>query len=292
MGRIIFRNSNDSDLYVPRSIATPIGSIGLSGRAPSLTITPTGGGGGSSGNLFNNSWENGGLGCGLTPLLDNGAWEDYGGPGICSEGPSGGAGAEITNAFAAPGFGSRSLRVWQMPGNINGTDFRIIKSFALQNGTVYMRWYIRWGNNWHFGNGDHKMCIVGPNTSTQYVYWNVRDFFGDSSRGRLTAYNNQQDTVWCDNRPEAAFVKNTWYCISVRMVTGTNGSLAAKVNTVDAVFSHDAGTPRDINNHTVSPGGINYIKMDSTYNNGASITEPMDQYWDGIAVGNTGWIGL
>lgn len=293
----VFRNRLDSSN--PLYARPPRGTLAHTGRAATLSVETPSGGGGNLGNLFNSSWETGTTGCSTASLLDgtvwpgNTLWEDGG--GIDCTGHSGQPLTEVTTAQAAPGYGTKSLRVWQAPGNINGTDFRVVKTISqITSGYFFMRWYIRWGSNWHFGSSDHKMLITGQNASDQSMYWNIRASLTTQATGRMTAHHNSVDTVWCDNRPAMALGNNQWHCIETRMQIGANGSLAARVNGVDCVFTLDAGTPRDINNHLVEPVGM--FKMDSTYNDGAGVTTFMDQYWDAFAASFStnanAWIGL
>lgn len=278
---------------IPRLVSTPVGRLVHTGRLPTSSVSG-GGGGGAGGNLFNSGWEFA-TGCSVNALLDGSPgtkWNDGG--GMDCTGRGGLPVTEITTAQSVDG--GNSCRVWQMPGNQNGTDFRVTKSFAVQTNVMYVRFYIRWGNNWHWGTSDHKMMIMGHlGLETQELYLNIRADFSSGfnpNAGRLTVGHQAVDSVWTDNRISQLMVKNTWYRIEAKITFGTNGSIECRQNGVPFVPTFDAGTgPTNIMNHPVGLNGYTYVKMDSTYNQGSAITEPMDQYWDAVAVGNQDWIG-
>lgn len=269
---------------------------------PPIPPVDPGPGGGGVGNLFNSSWETGGVGCGLAVLMDgtvwpgpprNTLWDDSGGTDCTGRG--GLPLTEVTTDQAVAAYGNKSLRIWQAPGNVNGTDFRVVKNFTqVTSGYFFMRWYIRWGSNFRFGNGDSKMVIQGPTDSQQFMYWNTRNTPGSNDSTRMTAYHDHIGSIWCDNRPSMAMTRNNWYCIETRQRIGVNGGLAARINTIPCVFTIDGGIDRDIDNHLVDPIGMH--KMDSTYNDGAGITQFMDMYWDAFASSFSsnpnGWIGM
>jgi hypothetical protein len=182
-----------------------------------------------------------------------------------------------------------------MPGNVNGTDYRCARALPNQTGAVYFRWYIRWGSNWHFGSSDHKMMIAGGTADPQVIYCNIRADFSSGfnpNAGRIAFHNNPLGVVWTDNRVSRLVVKNTWYCVECKIVPGTHGSVEMRLDGVPCVFTLDGGPATNPLDMPISPAGINTFKMDSTYNDGAAISVPMDQYWDAVAVGNQNWIGL
>ena len=297
MPGVVFRNRLDPDN--PLYARPGRGQLGHTGRLPAVSVVNPGGG---TGNLFTSSWEFA-TGCSVNALLDGSPgtkWDEGG--GMDCTGRSGQPVTEITTAQSADG--SNSCRVWQMPWggappvppDFNGTDFRVQKTFALHStGTVlYVRWYIRWGNNWHFASGDHKMVIFGNSVAlSQDLYFNIR------SGGRFTIGNQTANGVWCDNRPAMAFQNNTWYRLEARIQFGFNGSIQTRQNGVANVWTaEDVSQHANVENHPVgmvgsssTPRGYNFVKMDSTYNIGSSITEPMDQYWDKFGLGNQDWIG-
>jgi hypothetical protein len=137
------------------------------------------------------------------------------------------------------------------------------------------------------------MLIVGnAGLATQEIYINTRrNFEGgpDPSRGRITVHNTAVDAVWECNDAEAKLDPVQWYVIDVEIGLGANGFVRVWVNDFECSF--DTESSEDIADMAVGMDGFSYAKLDTTYNDGASITELMDEYVDGFAIDDAARIG-
>lgn len=228
--------------------------------------------------LFSSSWENAALGCGAG-LLD-GVWADYGGSGACDGTVHD---ADIVSGIAK--LGTKSLRVTQKPGGINGTDFRIVsRSFGAQAELTAIFW-VRYDPNYHWASADHKIVLLMGGDS-QNIYINYRGG-SDATHPRLCAYPLANDTFFCQTAGPYVTV-NSWFRIRVHVIAGVHGRVELFLQPDGQAetalpLTRDAGTgatvPTDINT-----GTIDGIKLDTTYNSGTSVTSNMFQYYDGVSV--------
>ena len=229
--------------------------------------------------IFRSGWDNTTeLGCNFTALID-GVWGDYGGSTACSGTVHD---ADVVNDVRFDG--TRSLRVTQKPGGINGTDFRIGQVFGDRAALTIVGW-VYYAPNYHWASADHKIFItLNAQQTEQNVYINYRGG-SDPKHARLCAYSRPIDTLYCAPQPQVTV--GTWYRIRTRIVAGVNGSIRVWLKQqgqpeVELTFVDENGNPFAFNN--VNTGALGGFKYDTTYNLGASITENMYQYVDAIEV--------
>ena len=250
------------------------------GADASGSIPDAGGGGGSLGTpLFRSGWDNTTeLGCTFNALID-GVWDDYGGSTACSGTVHD---ADVVNNVRLDG--TRSLRVTQKPGYINGTDFRIVKMFGDRSALTIVGW-VYYSPNYRWASADHKIFItMDPAQTRQNVYINYRGG-SDPQHARLCVGIIPADTVYCAPQPQVTVGR--WYRIRTRVVAGVHGSVRMWLQPqgqpeVELALVHDAGSTVALND--VNTGALGGFKYDTTYNLGSSITELMYQYVDGIEV--------
>lgn len=289
MGKLTFRNVLDPD-GPARIIPVGLGSIALTGRAPSLTIASTGGNPPGQGNVFNSGWEGApSTGCSFNNLTDNLAWADYGPSGTCSASPPI---AEVITSDK--NSGSKCMRVHFKNGDgSNGPDFRIIKSFSTIT-TSYYRAYMKWDANWRWSPGqDHKTMIWGPPPEDQNVYFNLAGHPGGAT-AYPKIYSRLQDSFQADH---SIFISpGVWNLIEMGVKWGASGWIRVKVNGVLASLSTTDGGA-GYNPENVNPGsGCGYIKLDTTYNNFAYFEANVSGgasncYYDDVAISSVNWIG-
>jgi hypothetical protein len=236
--------------------------------------------------IFENGWESQtSLGCGLQILLDGSAWDDYGPSSTCSSPVV----AEVTSAERHDG--NRSLQVNFRPdGTQNGPDFRIIQSLGGARTTTYARWYVKYSNNWRWASSDHKVAIFGDQSSSQDVYFNVRDN-GNGGQGRVAIHVIPSDTVFSD--PTTDMAPGVWHLCEIRIVSGPNGSVQAKLDGRLLNLTAEAGRGGSISNLNTG-ANVSYIKLDTTYNAysyPSSLGLTMQTWFDSVAVSTQGWIG-
>lgn len=236
--------------------------------------------------IFQNGWENQtSLGCGLSILLDGGGWNDYGPSSSCNSPQI----AEIVNTERYDG--NRSLQVNFRPdGSINGPDFRIIQSLGGTRSQIYARWYVKYSNNWRWASADHKVAIFGDSSYTQDVYFNVRGN-GNGGQGRVAIHVIPTDTVLSD--PTSNMSPGVWHLCEIRIVSGPNGRIEAKLDGRLLNLTTEAGRTASASNLNTG-AGIAYIKLDTTYNAysyPSSLGLNMNTWFDSVAVSTQGWIG-
>lgn len=228
--------------------------------------------------LFTSGWESG-LGCGPA-LLDAGAWADYGGSGACS-----GSVHDADVVADVAKLGAHSLRITQKPGGVNGTDFREIRTFGNQSEVTLIAW-LRYHSAWHWANADHKIFLFMDASGNQpNVYINQRGG-SDPKHARLCMYPTANDTFFCASNPQMTV--GIWYRLRVHVVAGAHGKVEMWLQPdgqaeTALVLTRDAGngatSPNDVN-----AGAIGGLKLDTTYNDGGSVTAAMYMWYDGIAV--------
>ncbi|MGE3507403.1 MAG: hypothetical protein AB7N65_00790 [Vicinamibacterales bacterium] len=238
--------------------------------------------------LFSNGWESGsGTGCDFTKLTDRSAWNDYGPAATCGSPPV----AEIVTNEKFEG--TSSLRVNFTPdGSGNGPDFRIVKSFGANRNEIYARWYTKWSNNWVWATADHKVAIFGSgNQSSQDVYYNIRGNSGGGPTGRVVIHVTPSNTALSD--PSFVVTPGVWHLCEIRIVSGANGRIEAKMDGRLLNLQREAGNSANASNLNTG-AGVGYIKLDTTYNaysfpSGRGLY--MNMWYDSVAVGTAGWIG-
>jgi hypothetical protein len=232
--------------------------------------------------IFQSGWENaGGTGCDFTKLTDGGAWDDYGPADSCST-------PIVQVVTAEKRDGLRSLQLNFPPGaGANGPDFRIIQSFGARN-EIYARWYTKWSNNWVWATQDHKVAIFGAGAGTsQDVYLNIRGL-SNPATGRVAVHVIPTDTVLSDaNFP---ITRGVWHLFEIHIRSGSAGSVEVRVDGTQLNLTREAGN--NANASSLNTGSsLGYIKLDTTYNNYAFVTQTMQAWYDSIAVSTAGWIG-
>lgn len=244
--------------------------------------------------LFSNGWQNRTeLGATLNGLLDRDvsvpydrtkAWADFG-PAF---NPSGYP-AQIVNGVGPRGTMSRLLQVTFPPdGTQNGPDFRIIQDYVSST-DVYVRWFVKYSDNWVWAGADHKSMICGAGSS-QDVYGNVRGN-GNGGPGRVAIHVIPSDTVLSDYSTNVS--PGVWHLMELHIVSGTNGKIEAKLDGRQLNLTVEAGT--QVNPNNLNTGGAKtYCKVDTTYNaysypSGLGLT--MQTWFDDVAVARGGWIG-
>lgn len=236
--------------------------------------------------IFENGWESQtSLGCGLQILLDGAGWDDYGPSSTCNS-P---AVAQVTSAERHDG--NRSLQVNFYPdGTQNGPDFRIIQSLGGARTTTYARWYVKYSNNWRWASSDHKIAIFGDQSSSQDIYFNVRGN-GNGGTGRVAIHVIPSDTVFSDTSTDMS--PGVWHLCEIRIVSGSNGSVQAKLDGRLLNLTAEAGRGGSISNLNTG-ANVSYIKLDTTYNAysyPSSLGLTMQTWFDSVAVSTQGWIG-
>jgi len=233
--------------------------------------------------IFSSGWENaGGNGCDFTKLTDNRAWNDYGPAATCDGAPI----AEIVTAQRRDG--ERSLQLNFPPGaGANGPDFRIIQPFGTRT-EIYARWYIKWSSNWVWAPQDHKVAIFGVGAgNTQDVYLNIRGL-ANPATGRVAVHVLPSDTVLSD--PNFAITRGVWHLFEIRIRSGSGGLVQVRVDGTQLNLTHEAGNAANASSLNTG-SSIGYIKLDTTYNNYAFVTQTMQAWYDAVAVSTAGWIG-
>jgi hypothetical protein len=243
--------------------------------------------------LFTSGWENGAPGCGFDELLDTGAWREYGSANACaSECNAGGPDASVVTRDAREG--AQALEVRFPPSTaclVNGPDFRVLASFAAST-ELYARFYVKWSDEWVWAGADHKVAIFGLYDQTQDIYFNIRGQ-PDDTKGRVAIGVTPADVVFSD--PNHELTRGAWYLLEIHIVSGAHGSVAVRVDGVDLALEHEAGTPGIAPDDVDTGAGVDYIKLDTTYNdyqyavdNGAT----MRMLYDAVTVNDgDGWIG-
>lgn len=222
-----------------------------------------------SGSLFFSTWRE--LGCerSTAVLLDGGLWGDFGPswPGTCSA-------VQVVEED-----GVTAVRVTQPVGNQNGFDFRIARSFPAQS-DLTASFRIKFAPNFRFATADHKMLLlVGPGEAPS-VYANIRGDAADPTRGRIALHVIATDTVLSDR--SVPVTVGGWHEIKVYARTGASGAVRVKVDGQLLTLTSEAG--RTANPESLSVGPLSGVKPDTTYNAGSSITEPMNVFYDWVAV--------
>lgn len=231
--------------------------------------------------FFESGWENQvGLACGPADLLDasgsaGSEWGAYGGSNGC-----------VVNTEKHDG--SRALQVTHTPdGSINGPAFRIERFFG-DRSEVYVRWWVKYSNNWVWGNNQHKVAILGPVGNAQNIYFNVQT---DGVRGGpgyvviavIPGYDEFSD-------PTAVMTPGVWHLCELHIVAGTNGRIEAKFDgRLLNLRSRFGLSPNNVN----TGPAIGYLKLDTTYNDYAyptSLNRTMHSWYDSVAMSTVGWI--
>lgn len=251
----------------------PADPVPIPDPVPDPTPTPSGK------LLMASSWETA-TGCNGPALFDSGAWGDYGGSGACS-----GSVHDADVVSDVYKVGKNALRITQKPGGVNGTDFREIRTFGNQTDVTLIAW-LRYHAAYHWANADHKIILFMDGTgNSPNVYINFRGG-SDAKHGRLCAYSTPVDVFFCAANPQVTV--GLWYRLRVHIVAGQHGKMEiwltpdgqpeTKLN-----LTYDAGAPQ-ANVNDLNTGQIGGIKLDTTFNDGASVTAPMFMWYDGLAV--------
>jgi hypothetical protein len=238
-----------------------------------------------------NGWENRTeLGCTWSGIVDafydtshnppNTAtnWSDFGGAGACSTTPPE---AEIDTTVVHDG--NRSLRVAQRPGEINGTDFRVVKMFSSAQAEVTLIAYLRFADDYQWATGDHKNFIFLGANEAQTVYVNHRGQDGDPLHARWVLALN--DIVYSD---KTNFVtRSTWYRIRVHIKTGTHGAMEMWVRPDGGTeqrlnMTFDAGQTANLADMPIP--AVYGFKIDTTYNNGSFVKSIWYRWFDTVAM--------
>ena len=251
-----------------------------------------------SGNLtfkFANGWQNRAeLGSTLNGLVDRDyntsydratAYADFGPSFNATNYP-----ASIITGTGPRGTSSRLLQVRFLPdGTQNGPDFRITTASLGSMPDVYVRWYVKYSDNWKWAGADHKSMICGPDNG-QSIYGNIRGN-GNGGQGRIAIHVIASDTVLSDATSNVT--PGVWHLLEMHIVSGTNGKIEAKLDGRLLNLTVEAGTQ-------VNPANLNvgaamaYCKLDTTYNaysypSGLGLT--MYTWFDEVAIATGGWIG-
>lgn len=232
--------------------------------------------------LFHDGWENRTeLGCTLNGILDgNGgrsmtSWEDFGPrfPDLCGGSEPD---AQVINTDSVDG--SRSLQVAQKPGQENGTDFRMGQTFANQS-EFYSVFYVKYASNWIWSTADHKMMIVMGPDYAQNIYLNVRGQ-GNGTPGYVVVHDLPADTRFDSSVKQISV--GVWHKMELHVVAGVHGKIEVKVDDVPTAFPVTNEVGLKITDTNTGPSFIS-AKIDTTYNDGASIKGIMHQWFDNVS---------
>jgi hypothetical protein len=238
--------------------------------------------------LFQSGWETGPDGvfprCDFDVLIDGpvgslSRWDDYGGSGACS-----GTVHDADVVTNVTHDGGRALRVTQKAGNINGTDFRMVKNIGSQSSATHTMW-VYFDPAWRWASNDHKMWIwLDGSCTAQNVYINTRG--NDPTHARIAVHVLPSDTVLSDRN--VTLTVGTWYRIKSHVVAGSQGKVEVWVMPqgqpeVKLTLTQEAGNAANAN--LLNTGALGCGKLDTTYNNGAAIpTSGFYQYFDTISI--------
>lgn len=244
---------------------------------------------------FANGWQNRAeLGSTLNGLVDRDysasydratAYADFGPAFNATNYP-----ASIITGIGPRGTTSRLLQVRFLPdGTQNGPDFRITTASLGNMSDVYVRWWVKYSDNWRWAGADHKSMICGPDNG-QSVYYNVRGN-GNGGPGRVAIHVIPSDTVLSDYSTN--MTPNVWHLLEIHIVSGTNGKIEARLDKRQLNLTVEAGNQVNPNNLNVGPA-MTYCKIDTTYNaysypSGLGLT--MYTWFDEVAIATGGWIG-
>lgn len=269
------------------------GSVDIGAVAMAVTNTA---------NVFSSGWE---LATGTAatcnadindPLTDHFLWNGDYGPGsgaVCSATPP----IARLDTVVIHG-GTKSMRIHYKVGDgANGPDFRISRLYGQEYGELWFSWYQYWDANWVWAAADHKMVIVGavsPSFS-QDVYFNIRGN-GVGQSGRFIVANQTADAFFRDVGTAGNVIPGVWNHFEAHIVSGTHGSMEARVNGVQLTLSKEAGSgTTNVSDINTGPS-LGYIKLDTTYNDFATFESNVvggssNTYYDDVGVSNLGWIG-
>lgn len=223
-----------------------------------------------AGRVFFSDWTRGPLGCTLEGLLDGGRWGDFG-PSFASLSADPDPVAQIVEQN-----GKRLLRVTQVPGNQNGTDFRIEKSLASLPDVTFT-WEVYYAPDFLLPGSDFKSLItLNPG---QNLYAQFRGN-GDGTARPVVHCMAAGGGVVSDR--SIVIRPGNWYRLKLYVKNGANGQVRYWVNDQECRLTPEAGTPWDPSN--VNPGNLTGFKLDTTYNLGSLITQRMYQYFGVVTV--------
>jgi len=245
--------------------------------------------------LFASGWESAATGgCDLGPLTDNLAWDSYGPPEICSHPCNGGS--AVAEVFATGCHdGSRCLRVIMPPNaacDVTGPHVRILKTLPAAQADLYVRWYIRWSDNWVWSSGSANMMVLGTSVD-QTIFVSVRGNEDDTT-GRVAIRNAATDEIYSD--PDVTVTRGAWHRVEVHVITGTGGSLEARLDGVTLDLQSGDGDPAGTPPEGIDTGAeVAFILLDAAYESYLYLVgngEELSTFYDSVAVhGPGGWIG-
>lgn len=194
--------------------------------------------------------------------------------------------------------GAKALQVHFKDGDgSNGPDFRIITYLVDRIPVSAIRWYQKWDANWKWSPGqDHKLAIAGPVVGAvdeQRIYFNIRGQSGGTA-GYPAIYLLEPDSFYSDQ--SLSITPGSWHLLEMLIVWGANGSVRIKVDGVERTLTHEAGGTVDIHDFDTGGAGMDFLKLDTTYNNfgyfEANVSgDQSNTYYDDVAVADDDWIG-
>lgn len=196
-----------------------------------------------------------------------------------------------------------------------GPDFRLPYQLVSNpnniTSDVYCRFYVRWSENYYWRQADSKTIIWGGyhgGNFHQEYYFQTRGLPGNRT-AKVVLYN-----VNINGSGDDGFVRATNVTISpgvwyrwewwAHYASGTDGFVKARIDGTDLTWTYEAGNGAaltwDPNAHDNSAFvGVNYLKLDGTYN-GYDDTAVQDwittngtmyKHIGRWAAGTSGWIG-
>jgi hypothetical protein len=248
--------------------------------------------------IFASGWENAATGgCDIGPLTDDLAWTSYGPPDICAH-PCNGGNA-VAEVFATGcREGSRCLRVIMPPNaacDVSGPHVRILKTLPAPQAELFVRWYIRWSDNWVWSSGSANMMVLGTSgtSGTQTLFVSVRGN-DDDTTGRVAIRDAVTDEIYSD--PDVTVTRGAWHRVEVHVVTGTAGRLEARLDGVTLDLLSADGDPAGTPPEGIDTGSeVGFILLDAAYESYLYLVsngEETSALYDSVAVhGPGGWIG-